>query len=850
MKHGSSGKGKGKGKGGKGKGKGKGKGGKGKGGRRGDGPEPKRPSDDGARPEPSKRRKIRDHRRISEAEVGITQRLCPDVPRFRGVLKSRWTDFIVHEIAPDGQVTHLTNLNVDDAVRRDNFAKPKAAASDGAIAEGLEQLRELSSASDHGGFTAFYALVQRYEADRTEESRKSIPVEGFVYQQQHEKAERTRFHGVFKAHFPSLVSDTMVQAQGEGAQTCHLRVRHAGRVQNADRRSQPKWPEALPEYLHFTLFKTQFDTLAALSLLANRVSVPLRHFNIAGTKDKRGVTCQRVSVRKVFAESLVQVQRALPSNVKVGNFAYRADRLNLGSLFGNRFTVVLRDVQGLDEAGVQAALQSLKEYGFVNYFGMQRFGTTSIPTYTIGVAIVNRDYQKAIELVLASRMDMDADDFAAAMASFRKALADKDAGARHEARQSARDAAEKTPRWMKVERLILEQLAAGDGGLNFGAAVFAIPRHLRMMYVHSLQSFAWNFMASRRIERYGKRVVVGDLVLIGEQQEADVPVDDEAEGDCLLYDDNREAQDEQQQRRGMALPKVKVVGCEADAQQYTLDDVVMTVPGPGAELQFPSHCCDRDAYRAFLTESGAEALLDGLGNAASSDYAVHGAYRKLINRPLDFSWDVRSYTSSSEDLTTTDWDVLKLKLPVHQSTDAGPALPEDAATTADGTGARGDTPASPSSGAADAAASYTAAVLHFSLPSSTYATMLVREVCVDQSFEAVRALAVAGAEQPEADGAAEAGPDVGERAVSSEAATTEPPTGGDVGGCGAVSAAGPDISDGADKPAVVGEPMEEGAGGNNTEDEAVCTGLSTASSPDAAGGDCAAEAGGATAMDT
>ena len=289
------------------------------------------------------------------------------------------------------------------------------------------------------------------------------------------------------------------------------------------------------------------------------------------------MTCQRVSVRKVFAENLVQVQGALP--MKVGDFAYQWDRLNLGSLCGHRFTVVLREVQGLDEARVQVALQSLNEYGFINYFGMQCFGTMSIPTYKIAIAIVNHDYQKAIELVLASRMDMDADEFAAAMASFRKALADKAAGSRHKARQSARDAAEKTPRWMKVERLILEQLAASDdGSLNFGAAVFVIPRNLRMMYVHSRQSFAWNFMASRRIERYGKQVVVGDLVLLGEQQGGDVPVDEEAEGDCLLYDDNREAQDEQQQRWGMALPKVKIVGCEADAQQYTLDDVVMTVP--------------------------------------------------------------------------------------------------------------------------------------------------------------------------------------------------------------------------------------------------------------------------------
>lgn len=29
-------------------------------------------------------------------------------------------------------------------------------------------------------------------------------------------------------------------------------------------------------------------------------------------------------------------------------------------------------------------MQSLKEIGFINYYGMQRFGTTAVPTYQIG----------------------------------------------------------------------------------------------------------------------------------------------------------------------------------------------------------------------------------------------------------------------------------------------------------------------------------------------------------------------------------------------------------------------------------------------------------------------------------
>ena len=313
-------------------------------GRRGDGSELKRLRDDGECSKPRKQRKIRD-----EADVGITQMLCPDVPRFRGILKSKLEDFIVHEIAPDRTVIHLTNLSVDDTIKRE--------------AAGLEQLRELSSASDHEGFTAFYELVQRYQIYRTEESRKRIPPDEFLYRQQHEKAVRLRFRDIIKEHFRELVLDTIVKANEQGAQTCYMRVKHAAP------KKQPKqrWPKGRPEYLHFTLFKTNVDNQAALSLLANRASVPQKEFNIAEPKEKTGVTCLRVSVRKVLAENLVQKQGELPSTVKVGNFAYQTDQLKLGSLFGNHFTVAVRELQGLNEAGVQAALQSLKQSGFINY---------------------------------------------------------------------------------------------------------------------------------------------------------------------------------------------------------------------------------------------------------------------------------------------------------------------------------------------------------------------------------------------------------------------------------------------------------------------------------------------------
>ncbi|KAL9098034.1 MAG: hypothetical protein Q9187_009747 [Circinaria calcarea] len=45
-----------------------------------------------------------------EAEVGITEFVSPDLPGFTGILKKRYTDFLVNEILPSGQVVHLDNL--------------------------------------------------------------------------------------------------------------------------------------------------------------------------------------------------------------------------------------------------------------------------------------------------------------------------------------------------------------------------------------------------------------------------------------------------------------------------------------------------------------------------------------------------------------------------------------------------------------------------------------------------------------------------------------------------------------------------------------------------------------------
>ena len=48
---------------------------------------------------------------------------------------------------------------------------------------------------------------------------------------------------------------------------------------------------------------------------------------------------------------------------------------------GNHFQVILREVQGASRLDMEAAAAALKEGGFINYYGLQRFGSGSVPTH-------------------------------------------------------------------------------------------------------------------------------------------------------------------------------------------------------------------------------------------------------------------------------------------------------------------------------------------------------------------------------------------------------------------------------------------------------------------------------------
>lgn len=134
-----------------------------------------------------------------------------------------------------------------------------------------------------------------------------------------------------------------------------------------------------------------------------------------GVKDRRAKTTQWVSVRKVSPEQLIQKTKPM-RNIKIGNICFKDQPLKLGRLKGNRFRIALRNVVADDDT-INRGMQSLKDKGFINYFGMQRFGNDKqVPTYLIGAKLMQGNF-KEVKFVFTGRLNKQDVDVALLMSS-------------------------------------------------------------------------------------------------------------------------------------------------------------------------------------------------------------------------------------------------------------------------------------------------------------------------------------------------------------------------------------------------------------------------------------------------
>ena len=215
-------------------------------------------------------------------------------------------------------------------------------------------------------------------------------------------------------------------------------------------------------YAVYKLKKKKIDTNHALSDIFRKKGLRLKSL---GLKDAFAITEQFVcsgnkakSIEDFFTEKY--------SLKKIG---FLKKPLSKKDMIGNHFKIKISDCTD--------GLSSFDESNNVlNFYGYQRFGSKRPVTHLIGKAIIQRDFVKAVNLVLSFTSGYDSKE----NTEIRQKLADK---------QNYRQYFEKIPKRMDVERIVLKQMIEYDDAFR---AIRAIPLSLRRFYIQAYQSFIFN----------------------------------------------------------------------------------------------------------------------------------------------------------------------------------------------------------------------------------------------------------------------------------------------------------------------------------------------------------------------
>jgi len=127
------------------------------------------------------------------------------------------------------------------------------------------------------------------------------------------------------------------------------------------------------EHCFLYLQKRQLNSMELLQRLSVLSGVAPRDIGLSGLKDRNAVTRQWFSIGMAGrAEPDWQLLEA-DGDVRILELGRHLRKLRRGVHRSNRFILVLRALTG-ERAALQQRLEKLREAGFPNYFGEQRFG--------------------------------------------------------------------------------------------------------------------------------------------------------------------------------------------------------------------------------------------------------------------------------------------------------------------------------------------------------------------------------------------------------------------------------------------------------------------------------------------
>jgi tRNA pseudouridine13 synthase len=258
--------------------------------------------------------------------------------------------------------------------------------------------------------------------------------------------------------------------------------------------------EGSGKYLILELTKKDWDTHHIMRDLSRALGISQKRIGFAGTKDKRAVTTQRISIFDIPVESIEKVHI---KDVQLTSLGRYRRAVELGDLLGNQFKITIRDISlEKDELknrmdGITSEIRAMG--GVPNFFGIQRFGAIRPVTHLVGEALVRGSAEEAAMIYIA--------------ASFREEP-EETRIARDEVRNT-RDFAQGLrtfPPRLRYERAMMHYLVEHPD--DYKGSFSMLTETMSRMFVHAFQSYIYNRVICARIQAGIplNRAIEGDIV--------------------------------------------------------------------------------------------------------------------------------------------------------------------------------------------------------------------------------------------------------------------------------------------------------------------------------------------------
>jgi tRNA pseudouridine13 synthase len=214
----------------------------------------------------------------------------------------------------------------------------------------------------------------------------------------------------------------------------------------------------------YLLEKHNIDSNHAVIEIKKQSGLKLR---IMGIKDAKAETSQYAS-----CEQTRNLPKYLTTHkTKLTLLGFLRTPLSKSALIGNSFKI---KINLTSDSNIHPFLLELNK--IANFYGLQRFGSERMVTHLVGKALLERNYNKAIEYLLSYTSKYDS--------KFSK-----------EIRERSRDPKnyhkliQILPKGMDLERLILHTLVKGKDSV---AVIRSIPINIRRLFVQAYQSYIFN----------------------------------------------------------------------------------------------------------------------------------------------------------------------------------------------------------------------------------------------------------------------------------------------------------------------------------------------------------------------